>query len=153
MSKVTLAEIRQKCTPDQLATRDTNAIAAQVSIGRTKIVETRIRWRHVLSALGAVDGQAVIDALNAAIPADGGTPAKKAGRPLATAAEMIHPRSSEGLDVGDPQTRAQLDALGAQGVVMSTAQAAVLKALAVVPDPVSQDDVNAVCWSGGNWIA
>lgn len=152
-------EIRFKCTTAQIAeakrTNELGPIVTTVNASRQpKLVETRIRWRHILSTLGAEDGQAVIDALNAAVPAtDSVVPNKRKGRPLATAAEMIHPRSSEGLDVGDAQTRAQLDALGAGGAVMTAAQADKLKALAERPDPVTDYDVSKAMHDGaGNWI-
>ena len=152
-------EIRAKCPPDMIAeakrTNELGPIVAAVNAGRVKIVETRIRSRHVLSALGAVDGQAVVDALIAAVPADGLTPTKKALRPLATVVEMLDPQSTEGLDVGDLQARAQLDALGAQGVVMTTVQANKLKALAERPDPITDFDVSMAVHSparDGTWI-
>lgn len=149
-------EIRAKCSAAQIAaakaTNELGPIAATVNAGRTRVVETRIKQRHVLSALGAEEGAAVLDAIAAAAPSDGLTPARRKQRPLAYAVEMLHPRSAEGLDVADPQTRAQLDGLAAAGL-MTADQAAKLKALAERPDPVTDYDVSRAMHSpSGDWI-
>ena len=154
-----LDEIKAKCSAAQLAALKTTngaaefaAVAATVSAGRVKLVETRIKHRHILAALGAEEGAAVIDALVAAAPTDGLTPARRKQRPLAYAAEMLKPTSVEGLDVADVQTRAQLDGLAAAGV-MTAAQAVTLKALAERPDPVTAWDIsNATRAADGSWL-
>lgn len=154
-----LDEIKTKCSAAQLANlKATNdpaayaAVAATVSAGRVKTVEKRIRHTDVLAALGAEEGAAVIDAIAAVAPNDGLTPGRRKNRPLAYALEMLKPASAQGLDVGNTQTRTQLDDLATAGV-MKPAQAAALKALAEVPDPVTDRDVSAATRrDDGSWL-
>lgn len=84
---------------------------------RTRLVEMRIGFGAIMSALGASAGAALLDALE--VVAVSSSPVKWALRLLA----------ADNLDIGNLQTRAQIDALAAAGV-MTAAQAATLKALA-----------------------
>jgi len=110
-----------------LAHRDDGAIAAALSVGRTKIVETRIGYDTVLATLGATAGSQVLDTLEALAPTV---------RPVYWAMKLL---DAGRLDVANPQTRASID--GLVGAAMTQAQADAIKALAVVPDPV---DISAV---------
>lgn len=125
-----LEEIQAKCSPELLASREHGAIAEAVSQGRTAVVSRLGGIGAVIETLGAVDGPAVLDTLeslkatNAAI---------RWGWVLLERAE---------LDFGSPVTRQLIDTLAAGGV-MTADQANTLKALAVVPAPVTTQDVIA----------
>jgi len=129
---------------DLRAQRDTQAIAdALNAAGRTKLVSRQVSARTVLAELpisGAVTGAGVLDKLEAAgasIPA-----VKWAVRFL---------QLETGLDVGHPNTQAMLTVL-ASANVLTTAEADALKALAFVPDLVSEFEVRQVCFAGnGDW--
>lgn len=128
-----LAEIQAKCTPELIASRDDKAILAVVNAGRTALKDRRVNAATILSELpiaGPVQGGVVLDKLEAAgaqVPA-----CKWASRLLLT---------EIGINVGDPNTQAMLDALAA-GSVLTQAEAAALKALAVQPDPLTLDQVS-----------
>lgn len=111
-----------------LVNRDDSAIAAALSVERTKLVETRIGYDTVLATLGAESGAQVLDTLEALSASN--SPVKWAMRLL----------EAGRLDMANEQTRLQVDALAAGGV-MTAEQAKKIKALAVVDDPVA---VNAV---------
>ncbi len=117
---ITLDEI----TATGLDLSNHHAIAAALSVGRTKIVSKQIGFGSVLDALGPIDGATVLDILSAA---------KDTNRPLFWAWNLLERGE---LDVGMASTRAQIDALAAAGA-MTTAQADALKALAVQPDTVT----------------
>lgn len=83
---------------------------------RTKVVDRYVGYGTVLSLFGATDGAAVLDALETL--AASSSPVKWAMRLLA----------DDKLNIGDPATRAQIDAL--TPAVFTPAQAAALKGLA-----------------------
>lgn len=87
---------------------------------RTRIVEKRIGYGAVLSALGADAGAAVLDKLEAA---------SGQKSPLKWAMKLL---AADNLDIGNPQTRLQIDALAAASV-LTVAQATTLKGLAEEP--------------------
>lgn len=111
-----------------LLERDCKAIAAIRSTGRTRYAPKGIGEGSVMSALGAVRGAAVLDALEA----------------MTTQNNVI--RRAWGLlqrgalDIGDATTHEQLNQLVAGGLMTAT-EAAKLTALALVPDPLSVQDV------------
>ena len=121
---ITLDEI----TATGLPLTNHGAIAAALSVGRTKLVPTPIGFGKVLDALGPVDGATVLDTLDAA---------KATNRPLFWAWTLLERGE---LDVSLASTRAQIDALAGAGA-MTTAQADALKNLAVQDDPVTVHDV------------
>lgn len=140
-----LDEIKARCPPEVLALRDTEAIAAAVSEGRVKLAETHVGERTVFRALGMADGAAFLDRLHSL--AQGTSPM---ARTLAYAVKWLE---ADKLNVADPLTLAQLDALHAAGVLTAD-QLRTLKALAEQPDPVSEYDVRAAVWSAdGRWLA
>jgi len=119
-------------TPDN---RDDVAIAAALSVGRWRYRHTEAGFGTILSAIGPVDGAALLDTL-AAI--------KATNRPLYWAWYLLE----RGVfDFGTPATQAQMDALVAAGV-LSADNAEKLKALGIEPDPVSvaavSDELNRV---------
>jgi len=84
---------------------------------RTRLVETRIGYGAIMSALGAVAGAEVLD--NLEVIAVSNSPVKWAMKLLA----------ADNLNIGNVEARTQVDALAAAGA-MTVAQAATLKALA-----------------------
>lgn len=125
-----LDEIKAKCPPDLLAGREHGAIAEAVSQYRTAVVSRLGGIGAVMETLGAVDGPLVLDALDSL---KGTVPAVKWGWVLLERGE---------LDFGSTVTRQLIDSLTAGGV-MTAEQAGKLKALAVVPAPVTTQDVIA----------
>ena len=114
--------------------RNDAAIAAALSVGRTRTVETFGGYGYVMERLGPTGGAALLDALESM--AASSPPIKWAFRLLERGA----------LDFGSAATRAQLDALVAAGALPAPAAAA-LKAGAVVPDPISHAEVAAALGS------
>jgi hypothetical protein len=115
---------------DALAARDCGELARILSIGRTKLVEYNIGYGTVLETLGADNGAAFLDSLTAL--AETSSPVKWALKLL----------DRGELNIGASTTQAQMDALAAGGV-MPQAVADALKALAMVPDVVTPQDVQA----------
>lgn len=103
--------------------RDDAALAASLSIGRTRCVPTLIGMGQVMEALGPTAGAAVLDALNTA---------KNDYRPLYWAWGLLEKGL---LDVGSPATQAQINALAGAGL-MTPAQATTLIGLSSQSDPV-----------------
>jgi len=123
-----------------LAVRDCGALAAILSVGRTKLVERNIGYGTVLEVLGAEAGAAFLDGLTAL--------AAKSS-PVKWALKLMERGE---LNIGAAATQEQLDALAAGGV-MPQAVADALKGLALVSDVVTPQDVAHVCWSDdGRWL-
>lgn len=126
-----IEQIQAACTPEQIAKRDDAAIAAAVNLIRKPAIASRqIGFGMVLDALGADEGAAVLDKIDSL-------------RPSVPRLKYVWILLEKGeLDVGLPSVRSGLDAL--VDVAMTDAQAAKLKALAEVSDPVSVSDVSDV---------
>lgn len=136
-------EILAKCSTELLASHDTDAIAEALSVGRTKIVETKIGQATLLNILGAVEGAALLDMLAALSKSTDPNL-----RPIAYAVELL---KDEKLDIGSSVTRTQLDSLVTAGILPQAAVNAV-KALAEKPDPISEFEVRCIAWSAnGDW--
>lgn len=136
-----LDEIKSKCSPELLASRDADAIAALVSVGRTSIVPRLGGIGAVMETLGAVDGPVVLDALDSLKAT---LPAVKWGWVLLERGE---------LDFGSVVTRQLIDGL-VMGGVMTDAQGLAIKSLAEQPDPVSEFDVRKAIWADdGEYLA
>jgi hypothetical protein len=106
-----------------LQNRDDGAIAAALSVGRTKIVPTEIGKGRILATLGLATGNALLDVID-------------------TAPDFRHVKQlveNGWLDIGSDLSRASLDAL--VPAVLTQVEADTLKALAEVPDPVTPQDV------------
>lgn len=116
------------------AVRNDAAIAAALSVGRTRIESTYIGVGRVMDCLGPVDGAAVLDALDAL---------RATVSPVKWAWLLLERGE---LDVGLPSVRAQIDAL--VPAVMTAAQAEAIKALALRPDPVSLNAVSEALNNG-----
>lgn len=106
-----------------LQNRDDGAIAAALSVGRTKLVPTEIGNGTILETIGLTAGNSLLDVLNTA-------PDFRYVKPLLEQGRL---RVDSGL------VRATLDTLVPS--VLTQAQADALKNLALVPDPVSSQDV------------
>lgn len=130
---ITLAEIRAAFPDLTPYTRDDAAIAATLSVGRTRLVSRMIGIGTVLDTLGPEAGAAALDTLDAL---------RATNRPLAWAWVLLERGD---LDIGMASTRAQLQALATAGVLQQ-AQADALLSLAVVADPVSPSEVSAVLY-------
>ena len=118
---------RSDCA-DALAARDCGALAAILSVGRTKTVERNVGYGTVLEVLGAEAGSAFLDGLVAL---------SEASSPVKWALKMLDRGE---LNIGSPATQAQLDALAAGGVFPQVVADA-LKALALAPDVVTMQQV------------
>lgn len=110
-----------------LARRDDVALAAALSVGRTKLVPTEIGNGMILETLGIAAGNALLDAMNA-------SPDFRYVRPLL---------EQGWLRIDSPLVRATLDSLVSLGVI-SADNAQALKALAVVDDPVSVSELSDI---------
>lgn len=131
-----LDEITAKCSPELIASGNTAAIAAAVSVGRTKLVKTTIGAGTILSVLGAgaTGGGALLAKMRAQnLPAA-----------LADYAddirEALYIIDRGDLDVSSPATQGMVGAMVAAGM-MTQAQADGLLALGVDTDPVTSADV------------
>lgn len=120
---VTLSEIQATGLP----LTDHGAIAEALSVGRTKVQATPIGIGTVLAVMAPVGGE-FLNALESL----GATDAN-----VKWALKMIEQAT---FDVGHPVTRAQLDAFAVNVPAMADGIAALLE-LAVVPDPVSSQEV------------
>lgn len=107
-----------------LMVRDDGAIAAALSVGRTKTVHTEIGNGMVLATLGLASGNALLDAIY-------NTPDFRYVKPLLEQGR---------LDISTPLASGALDGLAGAGVITQD-EANAIKALAIVPDPVSVQDV------------
>lgn len=106
-----------------LQNRDDGAIAAALSVGRTKIVPTEIGKGRILATLGLTVGNSLLDVID-------------------TAPDFRHVKQlveNGWLDIGSDLARASVDAL--VPTVLTQTEADVLKALAEVPDVVTPQDV------------
>lgn len=120
---ITLAEIHATGLPLD----DHGAIAEALSVGRTKLVVTEIGNGTILAELGIAAGNQLLDAIYNAPDFRYVKPLLEQGR----------------LDIGSAVTQGALDMLALAGAC-TQADADKLKALAVVPDPVTPVDVQRV---------
>lgn len=114
-----LAEIQSKCSPGLIASRDHQAIADAVNVGRTKIVPKLGGIGLIMETLGPTDGAALLDQLDAL----------SATNSAVKWAFVLINRGE--LDFGSAATRAMIDLL-----VQSPAKEALLS-VAVVDDHVT----------------
>lgn len=125
-----LEEIRATFPALTKENRNDVQIAEVLSVNRTKLVSTMISFGTVLRTLGPVAGAAVLDTLNAI---------KNSNRALYWAWYLLEAGT---LNIGELVTQLELDGLAAAGV-MTADQATALKNLAIVPNPISVDEVSA----------
>ena len=120
-----LEEIQAKCSFEMLANRDDGAIATLLSIGRTKLRKTNIGEGGIIAAIGDLTAaNNFLDAVNAV-------------------AEYRHIKkviSRGDFDMGDLMSQAGVQAM--VPAVLTQMQADNLKALGLVHDPVSAQQVS-----------
>ena len=128
-----------------VAARNDAGIAAALSEGRTRPRTRMITERGVISILGPIEGEALLQGLEqfaaATLPAEHPLAAHHAG--IKRIIGWLKP-PSEGVDIGDPLTAqllGTLAALNTQGVTTERVNA--LLAIAREPDPISVDAVSA----------
>lgn len=124
-----LEEIKAKCSPELLASRDHQAIADAVNVGRTKPTDTEIGNGTILEVLGLSLGTQVLDVINS-------TAAYKYVKPLLE------------------QGRLKMGSALAQGAVqafvpglLTQEQADAIKALGKAPDPITEFDVRCTLYA------
>lgn len=125
-----LEEIQSVSSQELLTSRDYNAIAALVSVGRQRLSNLDIGNGWVLETLGLTVGNALLDAIHAN-------------------AEFRHVKvllDQSRLNVSSPLVQATLDAFVPS--VLTQEQADSLKALGFEPDPISPATVHAALTGG-----
>lgn len=146
---MTPQEIRDAITADPALTAllpDSVALAAHSTFaGRTSVRAHMVTERGIASALGAEDGEAFLVALEtfSAANLNPAHPLKAAQPAIARQLAWL---KRDGLDVGDAVTRALLDTLAATGDA-DAGQAAAVKALAEVPEPVSELEIRRAIYN------
>lgn len=120
--------------PETLQTHEVSEIAAQLNVGRTKLIPMEIGNGFILATIGLTSGNALLDVIY-------NTPDFRHVKPLLEQGR---------LEINSPLARGALDAL--VGVCITQAEADALKSLAEVPDPVNESDVKKICWNDdGSW--
>lgn len=125
-----LEEIQQKCTPEEIASRDYDLIASKVSAGRVKQVPTEAGNGTILEVLGFEAGNALLDILMT-------QPVYRHVKPLVEQGR---------LRLDSQLTAAALMAL--VPAVLSSAQANALINKSYVPNPVTPATVAAALTGG-----
>lgn len=130
---------------EHVAERRDAQIAAALSVGRTRVRPRLITERGVISILGPIDGEALLQGLEqfaaATLPVKHPLAAHHAG--IRRIIGWLRP-PSEGVDIGDPLTAQLLQTLadiGTPGITSS--RVAALLAAAREDDPISVDAVSA----------
>lgn len=123
-----------------LANRDDGAIADALSQGRTKVVSREVGDGAIALALGTQVGPLFLYKLKklaATVLPDDATDAQII--PVAIAQQAVESLAKVGFDVGNPDVRAGLSMF--EGTLLTSEQIEAIKALAVVPDVITAQDV------------
>ena len=123
-----------------LADRDDGAIAAALSQGRTKVVSREVGDGAIALALGTQAGPLFLYKLKklaATVLPDNATDAQII--PVAIAQQAVESLAKVGFDVGNPDVRSGLSMF--EGTLLTSEQIEAIKALAVVPDVITAQDV------------
>lgn len=123
-----------------LANRDDGAIAAALSQGRTKVVSREVGDGAIALALGTQAGPLFLYKLKklaATVLPDNATDAQII--PVAVAQQAVESLAKVGFDVGNPDVRSGLSMF--EGTLLTSEQIEAIKALAVVPDVITAQDV------------
>ena len=133
---ITLAEIQATGLP----LTDHGAIADALSAGRTKVISREVGDGAISIALGTPAGPIFMLQLEqiANTPVTEATPPELVAQ-IAVARQAWRSINRVGFDVGNDGVRAGIDAM--VGTLLTAEQAEAIKALAVVPDPVSSQEV------------
>ena len=123
-----------------LANRDDGAIAAALSQGRTKVVSSEVGDGAIALALGTQAGPLFLYKLkklaDTVLPDDA---TDEQIIPVAIAQQAVESLAKVGFDVGNPNVRAGLSMF--EGTLLTSEQIEAIKALAVVPDVITAQDV------------
>ena len=123
-----------------LANRDDGAIAAALSQGRTKVVSREVGDGAIALALGTQAGPLFLYKLkklaDTVLPDDA---TDEQIIPVAIAQQAVESLAKVGFDVGNPDVRAGLSMF--EGTLLTSEQIEAIKALAVVPDVITAQDV------------
>lgn len=111
--------------------RQDSSLAASISAGRNRTVSTLIDAGTVMRVLGPVSGATLLDALSGLAATN---------RPVYWAMKLL---DAGRLDVGDPNTQAQLNMLAAGGA-LTQAQANAMIALSQQSDPIQIETVSHI---------
>ena len=123
-----------------LSNRDDGAIADALSQGRTKVVSREVGDGAIALALGAQAGPLFLYKLKklaATVLPDDATDEQII--PVAIAQQAVESLAKVGFDVGNPDVRAGLSMF--EGTLLTSEQIEAIKALAVVPDVITAQDV------------
>ena len=123
-----------------LANRDDGAIADALSQGRTKVVSREVGDGAIALALGTQAGPLFLYKLKklaATTLPDNATDAQII--PVAVAQQAVESLAKVGFDVGNPDVRSGLSMF--EGTLLTSEQIEAIKALAVVPDVITAQDV------------
>lgn len=138
-----LNEIKAKCPPELLASRNADAIAAAVNIGRVSIGYASRENFAMWAAKHAVRARIEDHANNPYSPL----------RSIALALLDVLRSPTEGIDFSVPDNQLMLGAWVDSGEI-TQGQADELYALASRPDPVSELDVRRAIWADdGSYLA
>ena len=129
-----LDEIKAKCSPKLLASRDYDLIAETVSAGRKAVVKSLHGIGSVIEFLGLEDGPSVLNSLDQLRSVN---QAVKWGWILLEKGE---------LDFGSDTTRLMIDSLVLSSV-LTAEQSSLLKSLAERDNPVSEFEIRKALWS------
>ena len=123
-----------------LANRDDGAIAAALSHGRTKVVSREVGDGAIALALGTQAGPLFLYKLKklatTVLPDDA---TDEQIIPVAVAQQAVESLAKVGFDIGNPDVRAGLSMF--DGTLLTSEQIEAIKALAVVPDVITAQDV------------
>jgi hypothetical protein len=123
---------------EAVAARDCETLAAAMSVGRIRAVSHEVGERGILDALGPIQGDAFLSALeNIKTAADLPPPLQPCFGAIRRGVAWL---KTSGLDVGAPTTRLLLDGLAGAGV-LPQADVNKVKALAERPDSVGVREV------------
>ena len=123
-----------------LTNRDDGAIAAALSQGRTKVVSREVGDGAIALALGTQAGPLFLYKLKklaATVLHDDATDEQIF--PVAVAQQAVESLAKVGFDIGNPDVRAGLSMF--EGTLLTSEQIEAIKALAVVPDVITAQDV------------
>ena len=123
-----------------LDNRDDGAIAAALSQGRTKVVSREVGDGAIALALGTQAGPLFLYKLKklaATVLPNDATDAQII--PVAIAQQAVESLAKVGFDVGNPDVRSGLSLF--EGTLLTSEQIDAIKALAVIPDVITAQDV------------
>ena len=123
-----------------LDNRDDGEIAAALSQGRTKVVSREVGDGSIALALGTQAGPLFLYKLKklaATVLPDDATDEQII--PVAIAQQAVESLAKVGFDIGNPDVRSGLSMF--EGTLLNSEQTEAIKALAVVPDVITAQDV------------